>query len=232
MRRRIGTSYNKQSTSDTTSDMIVSVNRQITVCTCWQTSSRALHARSSLPSSRFARTNHRLASHGRTIVSFRTDEPSSRFARTNHRPVSHGRTIVSFRTDEPSSRFARTNHRLVSHGRTIVSFRTDEPSSRFARTNHRLVSHGRTIVSFRTDEPFRTDNHFSSGRPRSLPCLDRDVLCDAIVTHLYQAHVYIIVVDTLLLSVSLSERRRQRMFSNPSTVSKHYRSDGSLTDSA
>ena len=179
MRRRIGTSYNKQSTSDTTSDMIVSVNRQITVCTCWQTSSRALHARSSLPSSRFARTNHRLVSHGRTIVSFRTDEPSSRFARTNHR-------------------FARTNHRLALHGRTI----------------------------------FRTDNHFSSGRPRSLPCLDRDVLCDAIVTHLYQAHVYIIVVDTLLLSVFLSERRRQRMFSNPSAVSKHYRSDGSLTDSA
>ena len=129
MRRRIGTSYNKQSTSDTTSDMILSVNRQITVCTCWQTSSRALHARSSLP----------------------------------------------------SSRFARTNHRLVSHGRTIVSFRTDEPSSRFARTNHRLALHGRTI--------FRTDNHFSSGRPRSLPCLDRDVLCDEIVTHLYQAHV-------------------------------------------
>ena len=188
MRRRIGTSYNKQSTSDTTSDMIVSVNRQITVCTCWQTSSRALHARSSF-----------------------------------HRLASHGRTIVSLRTDEPSSRFTRTNHRLVSHGRTIVSFRTDEPSSRFARTNHRLALHGRTI--------FRTDNHFSSGRPRSLPCLDRDVLCDAIVTHLYQAHVYIIVVDTLLLSVSLSERRRQGMFSDPSTVSKHYRSDGSLTDS-
>ena len=148
MRRRIGTSYNKQSTPDNTSDMIVSVNRQITVCTCWQTSSRALHARSSLPSSRchpdepssrFARTNHRLASHGRTIVS-----------------LSHGRTTVSYRchTDEPSSRFARTNHRLVSHGRTIVSFRTDEPSSRFARTNHRLVSHGRTIVSLCTDEPY------------------------------------------------------------------------------
>ena len=133
-------------------------------------------------------------------------------------------SIVSFRTDEPSSRFARTNHRLVSHGRTIVSFRTDEPSSRFARTNHRLALHGRTI--------FRTDNHFSSGRPRSLPCLDRDVLCDAIVTHLYQAHVYIIVVDTLLLSDSLSERRRQGMVSDPSTVSKHYRSDGSLTDTA
>ena len=129
MRRRIGTSYNKQSTSDTTSDMIVSVNRQITVCTCWQTSSRALHARSSLPSSRFARTNHRLVSNGRTIVSFRTDEPSSRFERTNHRLASHGRTIVSFRTDEPSSRFARTNHRLVSHGRTIVSLCTDEPYS-------------------------------------------------------------------------------------------------------
>ena len=119
MRRRIGTSYNKQSTSDTTSDMIVSVNRQITVCTCWQTSSRALHARSSLPSSRC-----------------HTDEPSSRFARTNHRLASHGRTIVSLRTNEPSSRFARTNHRLASHGRTIVSLRTDEPSSRFARTNH------------------------------------------------------------------------------------------------
>ena len=44
MRRHIGASYNKHSTSDTTSDMIVSVNRQITVCTCWQTSSRALLA--------------------------------------------------------------------------------------------------------------------------------------------------------------------------------------------
>ena len=42
MRRRVGASYNKHSTSDTTSDMILSVNRQITVCTCWQTSSRAL----------------------------------------------------------------------------------------------------------------------------------------------------------------------------------------------
>ena len=193
-------------------------------CTARSILASIVSFRTDEPSSRFARTNHRLVSHGRTIVSFRTDEPSSRFARTNHRLVSHGRTIVSFRMDEPSSRFARTNHRLVSHGRTIVSFRTDEPSSRFARTNHRLVSHGRTI--------FRTDNHFSSGRPRSLPCLDRDVLCDAIVTHLYQAHVYIIVVDTLLLSVSLSERRRQGMVSDPSTVSKHYRSDGSLTDSA
>ena len=114
MRRRIGTSYNKQSTSDTTSDMIVSVNRQITVCTCWQTWSRALLA-------------------------------------------------------------------LAGPGLSLVWNET--------------------------------------------------YFVDAIVTHLYQAHVYIIVVDILLLSVSLSERRRQRMFSNPSAVSKHYRSDGSLTDS-
>ena len=148
--------------------MMVSVNCQITVCTCWQTSSRALHARSSLPSSRFARTNHRLAVTRTNHVSLRTDEPSSRCC-----------------TDEPSSR---------GH--------TDEPSSRFARTNHRLASHGRTTL--------RTDNHFSSGRPRSLPCLDRDVLCDAIVTHIYQARVYIIVVDTLLLSVSRSEGCEER----------------------